>query len=66
MYVRNPTSASNSLFGGNTAKKIDVVGDFDVEAKLTAYAKQLDTFSSREISKAWHCMASSSIWLYEG
>ena len=38
MYVAIPMPASKSLFGGNAAKKIDVVGDFDVEAKLATYA----------------------------
>ncbi len=63
MYVRNPTSASQSMFGGNNAKKINVTGDFDVESKLIHYAKQLENFSGREISKlgiAWQAAAYGS------
>ena len=63
MYVKNPQPANQSMFGGSNAKKIEITGDFDVEDKLTEYAKKLKNFSGREISKlgiAWQASAYGS------
>ena len=61
MYVANPTSTSKSLFGGN-AKKIDVVGDFDVK-QVSNVRRATMRLSGREISKlgiAWQASAYGS------